>query len=59
MTGDFEKAFDDFMECREYDQAENALFSAARSAFRAGWMAAGGKVLQMLKTVRIVHREPT
>ena len=40
---EFEKAFSDFMERREYDQAENALFSMVRIAFVAGWLAAGGE----------------
>ena len=39
---DFEKAFSDFLERREYDQAENALFSMVRISFLAGWNAAGG-----------------
>jgi len=42
MSNDFEKAFGDFMERREYDQAENALFAMVRIAFTAGWLAAGG-----------------
>lgn len=36
----FEQEFETFMEQREYDSAENALFSIARSAFLAGWRAA-------------------
>ena len=40
---DFEKSFGDFLERREYDRAENALFSMVRISFRAGWLAAGGK----------------
>ena len=38
----FEKAFSDFLDRREYDNAENALFSMVRIAFLAGWKAAGG-----------------
>lgn len=44
MTGnDFEEAFSDFLERKEYDEAENALFSMVRIAFLAGWKAAGGE----------------
>lgn len=43
MKVDFEKAFEGFLERREYDEAEDALFSMVRIAFRAGWLAAGGE----------------
>ena len=33
---DFDKAFDDFLDRHEYDQAENALFAMVRIAFLAG-----------------------
>ena len=36
MESDFERAFADFIDRREYDQAENALFSMVRIAFKAG-----------------------
>lgn len=42
FSNDFEKAFSDFLETKEYDQAENILFSAMRKGFIAGWLAAGG-----------------
>lgn len=42
MTNDFEKAFSDFLDRREYDGAEAALFDMVRTAFLAGWNAAGG-----------------
>lgn len=42
MSVDFEKAFSDFLDRKEYDDAENALFSIVRSAYQAGWNAAGG-----------------
>lgn len=42
MEIDFEEAFDDFLARREYDRAENALFSMVRISFVAGWLAAGG-----------------
>ena len=40
----FEKAFSDYLESPEYDAAEDALFSAIRAAFLAGWKAACGEV---------------
>ena len=48
---DFEKAFGDFIDRREYDEAENALFSIVRIAFKAGWLAAGGNPPEPQKTL--------
>ena len=45
-SNDFEAAFSAFLERREYDEAENYLFSMVRTAFTAGWLAAGGAPLQ-------------
>ena len=42
MSNEFEKAFGDFLERHEYDEAEAYLFSMVRLAFVAGWKAAGG-----------------
>jgi len=42
-SNDFEEAFGNFLERTEYDKASNALFSLARAAFQAGWLAAGGQ----------------
>jgi len=56
MSNDFEKAFGDFMERREYDQAENALFAMVRIAFTAGWLAAGGDPPQPQKIFTLVHK---
>ena len=50
---DFEKAFGDFIDRREYDEAENALFSMVRTAFLAGWRAAGGEPPKPQKVIRI------
>jgi len=55
MMQDFEKAFGDFIDRREYDQAENALFSMVRIAFKAGWLAAGGKAPQPQKIIELVR----
>ena len=56
MSNDFEKAFGDFMERREYDQAENALFAMVRIAFTAGWLAAGGDPPQPQKIYQLLHK---
>ena len=42
-SNEFEKSFADFLDRREYDEAQNALFSMVRTSFSAGWQAAGGK----------------
>ena len=56
-SNDFEKAFDDFLDRREYDEAENALFSMVRIAFLAGWKAAGGTPPQPQKIFQLMHRK--
>lgn len=43
QTNDFEKAFGDYIDRREYDEVQNVLFTIIRSAFEAGWKAAGGE----------------
>jgi|GEM_PF-399825 len=55
-SNDFEQAFGDFMERREYDQAENALFAMVRIAFKAGWLAAGGEPPQPQKIFQLIHK---
>lgn len=35
----FEKAFGEFLESRDYDRAEEAVFALVRAAFLAGWRA--------------------
>ena len=42
-TNKFEEAFSEFLDRREYDEAENYLFSMIRLSFAAGWQAAGGE----------------
>ena len=44
MTDDFELAFSNFLDREEYDEAEAALFAMVRTAFLAGWKAAGGDI---------------
>lgn len=55
-SNDFEKAFGDFLDRREYDQAENALFTMVRIAFAAGWSAAGGNPPQPHKIFQLIHK---
>lgn len=57
QTNDFEKAFGDFLDRREYDQAENALFSMVRIAFLAGWKAAGGEAPPPQKVFELYHND--
>lgn len=57
MSNDFEKAFGDFLDRREYDQAENALFAMVRISFLAGWKAAGGDPPKPQKIFQILHKE--
>ena len=48
---DFEKSFSDFIDCREYEDTENALFSLVRTAFKEGWRAAGGDAIDEQKII--------
>ena len=57
MKPDFEKAFSDFLDRREYDQAENALFDMVRISFLAGWKAAGGDPPKPQKIITIKHKD--
>jgi len=56
MDTDFERAFSDFLDRREYDEAESALFAIVRSAFVASWQAAGGAPLPPQKVFRLLPR---
>ena len=42
QTHDFEKAFSDFLDDSEYEKTADFIFGLVRSAFSAGWQAAGG-----------------
>ena len=55
MSSDFEDASSNFLERREYDEAENALFSMVRIAFLAGWKAAGGEPPVPQKLFELIH----
>jgi len=41
---DFEKSFSEFLDSKEYDKSEEALFSMLRIAYKVGWLAAGGEL---------------
>ena len=43
-SDEFEIAFSNFLDCREYDDAQEYIFSIVRAAFSAGWKAAGGEM---------------
>jgi len=59
-TDTFEKAFSDYLESPEYDAAEDALFSAIRAAFLAGWKAACGDTPEPVKNiVYLLHKKHT
>lgn len=55
---DFEKAFEQFIDRKEYDSAENALFSMARISFQAGWLAAGGEPFSVQPVIRLLQCKP-
>lgn len=57
-SNDFESAFSQFLERREYDEAENYLFSMMRQAFAAGWLAAGGDPPSPCRIFRLVKDRP-
>jgi len=52
----FEKAFTDFLERKEYDRAENALFKMVRISFAVGWLAAGGDALKPQKIFELLGK---
>ncbi|MGL4667601.1 MAG: hypothetical protein ACRCWR_06695 [Saezia sp.] len=56
-SDDFEKCFGDFIDRREYDEAQNALFSVVRSSFKAGWESAGGKPPPVQPAIRFAPQK--
>ena len=58
MSVDFEKSFADFLDRKEYDDAESSLFSIVRSAYKAGWDAAGGEPPEPQQILRLVKKHP-
>jgi len=53
---EYEKAFGDFIERREYDEAATALFSMVRISFKAGWVAAGGSPLESQPIIQLLRK---
>lgn len=56
-SDEFEQAFSDFIDRREYDQAENALFAMVHISSLAGWKAAGGQAPPPQKVFQIIHKD--
>ncbi len=56
---DFEKAFSDFIDRREYDKAQNALFDMVRISFKAGWEAAGGNPPPSQPVLQLYPKKPS
>ena len=57
-TIDFEKAFADFIDRREYDKAQSALFDMVRISFKAGWQAAGGNPPEPQPVIKLIPKKP-
>ena len=55
-SNSFEEAFGEFLDTREYDRIEEAIFKFARAAFEAGWKAAGGAVPDGDKVIDILKK---
>jgi hypothetical protein len=53
-SNDFELAFSNFIDRREYDEAKEALFTIVRASFTAGWHAAGGELPVPQKIYEVV-----
>ena len=59
QTNEFEQVFSNYLESPEYDNAEDALFSAIRAAFVAGWKAARGEAPEpQEKVIRLLYKQP-
>ena len=57
QTNDFEQAYAAFIDRREYDEAQSALFSMVRTSFSAGWQAAGGDPPAPHKIFEVLSRK--
>ena len=53
----FEQAFSDFIDRREYDEAQSALFDLVRISFKAGWKAAGGSPPLPQPVIRLMPKQ--
>ena len=56
-SNEYEAAFGKFLEQAEYDKASDALFSLARAAFQAGWLASGGREVQPERIFTVLRPE--
>ena len=56
-TADFEEAFSDFLDNSDYDKAEEFIFALARSAFAAGWQAAGGSASTPHRLFEVIKKD--
>ena len=56
QSDEFEFAFSNFLDRREYDEAESALFSIVRAAFLAGWTAAGGQCPEPQPVFQLIRK---
>ena len=56
MSNAFETAFSEFLDGRDCDAAQEALFSLARSSFLAGWLAAGGEAPVPARIFQLAER---
>lgn len=54
----FEKAFSEFIDRQEYDEAQNALFEMVRISFQAGWKAAGGDPPPSQPVLQLITKKP-
>ena len=57
-SNNFEKAYADFIDRKEYDEAHNALFSMIRISFLAGWKAAGGDPPPAQPVIQLFPNKP-
>ena len=56
---EFDKAFDDFLEGDQCEEASGALYTIIREAFTAGWLSVGGKALPARKVILIDRTQST
>jgi hypothetical protein len=58
MEKDFDKAFDEFLECDEYDNAQKTMFDLVRLAFKTGWETSGGSPANPPPNVKLLPKKP-
>lgn len=57
-SNEFEAGFSQFLERHEYDEAQQTLFSIVRTAYAAGWQAAGGSPPQEERLFQLIITPP-